>query len=152
MSYETLASQRNTVFSALDPDLPFLTARVAIHVDKLLAGTLKNRDQMILLSKKLSSSLSFEESEGTQHSLMDFATRTILGGALTETYGLQSTEKIEDLFLNAQEIAEVLEKGNPAKDREKLEQAGTFCVLLSRAAAAYSESIHDLRPTHPFRR
>lgn len=134
----------------LDPDLPFLAAKVAVDVDILLAGKLKDRSAMTQLAEKLLESTSL--SSGVQRPQMDFATLTILRGAVSETANTTSLTEVENLLERAREIAEILEKGTPDNNREKLEEAGNFCMALSQATAAHVESIRDLRPVHPFRK
>ncbi|MDI6735554.1 MAG: hypothetical protein QME42_05090 [bacterium] len=150
MSSTTLSPKQG--LRVLDPDLPFLAAEVAIDVDNLLAGTSEDQTAMRCLADKLLQSTELDSDSGTTRSQMDLATRTVLGEAVSETVKKESLKKIEDLLAKANQIAKVLVSDNPQNNREGLEQARNFCVALSRSAAAYSESIRDLRPSHPFRR
>ena len=152
MSSMLIPSEMKLGLRALDPDLPFLAAEVAIDVDILLAGKLIDRTAMRRLAEKLSQSIESDSSGGVPRSRMDMAALTILGEAVSETVDKDSLKKVEDLLAKASRIAEILANGDPNNNRDELEQAGNFCVALSRAAAAYSESIRDLRPSHPFRR
>lgn len=92
----------------LDPDLPFLAAKVAVDVDILLAGKLKDRSAMTQLAEKLLESTSL--SSGVQRPQMDFATLTILRGAVSETANTTSLTEVENLLERAREIAEILRK------------------------------------------
>lgn len=135
----------------LDPDLPFLAAEVAVDVDNLLAGRSKEQKAMWCLAEKLSQSIEIDEA-GKSRSRMDMATLTVLGEAVVELVKSESLRKVEDLLSKATQIAGVLGSENPENNRDELREVGHFCVALSRATAAYTESIRDLRPPHPFRR
>ena len=137
---------------ALDPDLPFLAAEVAIDVDNMLSGVSNDKTAMRILARKLLQSIDFDSTGVPPRSRMDMATLTVLGEAVSETVEKQSLKNVEELLAKASQIANVLARENPKEDRDALERAGTFCMALSRAAAAYSESIRDLGPSHPFRR
>ncbi len=140
-------------FHALDPDLPSLAAEVAIDVDNLLAGTSNDQTAMRQLANKLKQSIEDDSNGNLSRARMDMATVTVLGEAVLGTMERQNhRERIEDLLTKANEIALILGSADPKINREGLEEARVFCVALSRAAAAYSESIRDLRPSHPFRR
>lgn len=139
---------------ALDPDLPFLASEVAIDIDNLLAGVSTDQKAMRLLAGQLLNSIEVDSAGGPPRSQMDMATLTVLGEAILdlETVEEHSLGKVEDLLTKASQIANILSGDNPESNRKDLEQALSFCVALSRAAAAYSESIRDLRPSHPYRR
>ena len=144
----------NPGLRALDPDLPFLASEVAIDVDNLLAGVSVNQKAMRLLAEKLLNSIEIDSAGSPPRSQMDMATLTVLGEAILdlETVDVQPLGKVEDLLTKANQIATILLVDDPQNNPKDLEQARSFCVALSRAAAAYSESIRDLRPSHPFRR
>ena len=143
----------NPDLRALDPDLPFLASEVAIDVDNILAGVSVDQTAMRLLAEKLLNSIEVDTAGGPPRSQMDMATLTVLGEAILdlETVEKQSLGKVEDLLTKASQIANILSGDDPQNKPKDLEQARSFCVALSRAAAAYSESIRDLRPSHPFR-
>ena len=103
-------------------------------------------------AEKLTQAIESDSDGGPLRSRMDMATLTVLGEAVSETDKTQAMKSIEDLLTRANEITAVLAMDNPDSDRQGLEQARSFCVALSRAAAAYSESIRDLNPSHPYRR
>ncbi len=144
---------------ALDPDLPFLAAEVAIDIDNMLLGTSNDRTAMRRLAKKLSQGIEPDPDGGPLRSRMDVATLAVLGEAVSETRPKQSMKSIADLLTRTHEITAVLASDNPEdSDRQRLEQAMSFCVALSRATAAYSESIQDMDmdmdmdPSYPGRR
>jgi len=144
----------NPGLRALDPDLPFLASEVAIDVDNLLAGVSVDQKAMRLLAEKLLNSIEIDSAGGPPRSQMDMATLTVLGEAILDVDTVEdpSRGKVEYLLTKASQIANILSDDNPQSNRKDLEHALNFCVALSRASAAYSESIRDLRPSHPFRR
>lgn len=136
---------------ALDPDLPFLAAEVALDVENLLAGLGSDRAAMTRLAEILLVSVKLD-STSISCSRMDMATLNILGAAVAKTSDASSLREVEDLFQRAERIAEILLNGDPNRDSKAFEQAQSFCEALSCAAAAYTESIRELRSPHPFRR
>lgn len=152
MSSTITTSEDKQRLRVLDPDLPFLAAEVAIDVDNLLAGTSTDKIAMHRLAMMLSKSIERDTTSGSLSSRMDMATLTVLGEAVSETVDAHLLKKVDDLLTKASQIANVMASKNPLNDRNGLKQAGKFCVALSRVAAAYSESIRNLYPSHPFRR
>lgn len=148
----TFSITHNPMLRALDPDLPFLASEVAIDIDNMLSGISKDQTAMRRFAEKLSQAIESDSDRGSLSSRMDMATLTVLGEAVLETVENQSMKSIENLLTRANEITAVLASDKPDSDRQGLEQARSFCVALSRAAAAYSESIRDLNPSHPYRR
>jgi hypothetical protein len=152
MSSTIALPQEKWGLKALDPDLPFLAAEVAIDISNMLSGISNDQTAMRSLADKLLHSIEPVSAGVPPSSRMDMATLTVLGEAVSETIEKPPLRNVEDLFAKASQIANVLARENPKEDRDALQQAGSFCVALSRAAAAYSESIRDLGPPHPFRR
>lgn len=152
MSSTIASPQEKRGLKALDPDLPFLAAEVAIDVSNMLSGVSNDQTAMRNLADKLLHSIETGSTGVSPHSRMDMATLTVLSEAISETMEKQSLKNVGDLLAKASMIANVLARENPQADRDALGTARNFCVALSRAAAAYSESIRDLGPSHPFRR
>ncbi len=152
MSSTIASPQEKRGIKALDPDLPFLAAEVAIDVSNMLSGVSNDQTAMRNLADKLRHSIEPGSTGVPPHSRMDMATLTVLSEAISETMEKHSLKKVEDLLAKASMIANVLARENPQDDRDALGEARNFCVALSRSAAAYSESIRDLGPSHPFRR
>lgn len=152
MAFTMTQPQGNQGLRALDPDLPFLAAEVAIDIDNLIAGRSDDRTAMLRFAGILSQSIDTDPPTAPPRSRMDLATLTILGEAVSGMVEGNALKKLEDLLVRASEIASVLQNGDPKADKDKLNQAGNFCVALSQASAAYSESIRNLRPSHPFKR
>lgn len=152
MSSTMAPSTGTSGLRVLDPDLPFLASEVAIDVDNMLLGISDDRTAMRGLANKLLQSTDTASAGSPPRSRMDMATLTVLGEAISVVVDIQCLKKVEDLLAKASQIAKVLVSENPLDNPDELERARDFCVALSRAAASYSESIRDLRPSHPFRR
>jgi hypothetical protein len=144
--------QSNLGLRILDPDLPFLASEAAIDIDNLLSNRSEDLTAIRCLAERLRNSIESSGIGGSPRSLMDPATLTVLGEAVAETVGSESLQKVEDLLGEAAKIANSLSSGNPRENPLELEQARDFCVALSKAAIAYTKSIRDLQPSHPFRR
>jgi hypothetical protein len=144
--------QNSESLRASDPDLPFLASEAAVDIEILLTGGEENLSALRRLTDRLHNSLDFSNEDGTPRSLMDPATLSVLGEAVTETAKNESLRRVEDLISEAVKIFKALSDENLKNNKNELEQARDFCINLSKAAMAYRKSIRDLRPSHPFRR
>lgn len=139
---------------ALDPGLPLLASQAAIELDTLIAGEEIQPRAVHRLARILSNSFEtpIEAGQGATSvkSLMDPATVNVLSRAL-DTSG-HEVKDLEELIDKARSVANRLVETSKTAEQGTLERARTFCVALSRYAAAYRQSIHDLQPQHPFRR
>ncbi len=146
--------ESETRLRALDPALPLLASEAAIELDTIIAGEEVEPRAIHRLAKILRNSLetSAETAPGSTgaKSLMDPATINVLSRALV-TSGDEVTD-LQQLIVKAGSLADRLVETNSTTKPETLEWFRTFCVALSRYAAAYRQSIHDLQPQHPFRR
>ena len=138
--------------SALDPDLPFLASEAAVDIDNLLAQRREDFTAIHRLARRLRNSIESGTAGGPPRSLMDPATLTVLGEAISQSGGTSASPRIADLLAHAEYIANALSHESLSLDKKELERVRDFCIALSDAAAAYRKSIHDLRPSHPFRR
>ncbi|MBA7515519.1 hypothetical protein ES705_07561 [subsurface metagenome] len=153
MSTTITKNRKITSLRVLDPDLPYLASEAAIEYDNLLLGRKSNFKSVYILAERIRNSFEIDRGNGATRSLMDPATLTVLGEAINESQDQPKVNKLADLIKKAFSIADELLKNTNLKDnREELEWARTFCLALSRLAAAYHKSIFDLRPQHPFRR
>ena len=154
MSSTKETDQVQPAFRVLDPNLPFLASEVAIDLDNMLLQTADDREAMKSLASKLLSSIEEDSAGGLSHNRMDMATLSVLGEAISEIMHNKNNnlKKVEDLLTKAVEIAKLLLSEDLKSKKEKLLEARDFCVALSRAVTAYSESIRDIRPSNPFRR
>jgi len=151
MAYVTDPAQNKQGFRALDADLPFLASEVAIDIDNILKGKAKEQSAMRLLAEKLSGAIETDTQGTPLRSRMDMATLGVMGEAFSESFNMQSKQNINDLLAKAGQIIKILMDNNPGTNPSELKKAHSFCIALSRASAAYSESIRDLRTAHPNR-
>ncbi|MBM4327003.1 MAG: hypothetical protein FJ118_07550 [Deltaproteobacteria bacterium] len=150
MSQALAREEETQELRVLDADLPFLAVEAAIDIDNLLSNSGKDLKAMRKLADRLTKSV--DKPNGTPRSLMDPATLTVLGEALAQAGTTETLEKVDDLLLRAEKISQVLSSEDPTKNLTELKEARAFCLALSREAAAYRNSLSDLRPSHPFRR
>jgi len=139
-------------FSALDPGLPVLASEVAIDIDNILLGKSDDRTAMHFLAEKLSQAMEPDDADCHLPYRMDMATFTVLGDAISEAVWEKGSKDILALLEITNKIKAVLISDQSSNNHSDLEKARSFCVALSRAAAAYSDSIRNLHPSHPYRR
>jgi len=152
MSPSLTSPKNGNVLRVLDPDLPFLAAEAAVDIDNLLSSRSEDLTAIRRLAEQLKNSLKLRPLGEQPRSLMDPATLTVLGEAMLKVLHPFPPSKFEDLLSEASKIAEELSNAEPTSNPKEMQKARNFCLALSRAAAAYSKSIRDLRPSHPFRR
>ncbi len=146
-------SQGNQGLRALDADLASLASEAAIDIEYLLLKRETNSLAIQRLAERLNNSIEVTPTGDPPHSLMDPVTLTILNEAVAKAKNKKSLQKVEELLVEAAEIAKALSRANLMDNHEEeLKQARDFCVAFSRAVMAYHKSIHDLHPSHPFRR
>lgn len=138
---------------ALDPDLPFLASEAAVDIDNLLSDSSSEVESVKRLADILNNSFKGDVPGNSFKSFMDPATVTILGTAVIGSSSKNvSLKQVDDLLEKASLFAKSLSRENLLENRDELEEARDFCIALSRSVVAYRKSIHDLRPSHPFRR
>lgn len=153
MTLATTVEGNVPALHALDPNLPFLASEAAIELDALLCGEGTDLSAVRSLADRLRSAVPLQPADGGAQSFVDPATLGILGEAVSQAGGdAEAPQNVTDLMARASTIANDLAGSDPQSNREGLVWARAFCVGLSRSAAAYRKSIHDLRQPHPFRR
>ena len=151
--FSTIGSfQSSRGLNAHDPDLPLLASEAAIDIDNLLAERSDDLSAIKRLAQCLKDSIEVGTPGSEPRALMDPATLSVLGEAVSGTVNGGSLKKLEDLLVKASQIAGTLSSDTPMENPNELRQARDFCIALSRLVMAYHKSIDDLRPSHPFRR
>jgi hypothetical protein len=135
----------------MDPDLSFLAAKAAVELDNLAAGRPTKIVAARTLAERIHGSLGQSDGTAGPRSLMDPATLTVVSEAVSQTLP-DPVRTMDDLVREATSLASDLTEENPSEESAVIERVRTFCVALSRCAAAYRESVFSLRPTHPFRK
>ena len=131
--------------SAQDPDLPLLASEAAIDIDNLLSERSKDLTAIKRLAECLHNSIETGTSGSQPRALMDPATLSVLGEAVSGTLNGGPLKKLEDLLVKASKIAGTLSSDTPMENPDELRQAQDFCIALSRLVMAYHKSIEDLR-------
>jgi len=137
---------------ALDPELPSLASDAAVELDLLLNGERPDLQAVRQLAQRLQQSLDKPAPDQPARGLqLDTETQTILGQAFTQT-GADPATVLNDLLRRTEEVAQQLSSAEAGTDRTDLELQCAFCLALSQAAAAYRQSIFDMKPPHPHRK
>jgi len=134
-----------------DPDLPMLAAQAAIELDSLRRGKPIGLDTVSAVGNRLKSSVAISPSTG-KRAVIDSSTFVIVGQALDTTVCSGRLKTTEQLINGTGEIGELMTQLKEDAGAEEVEKIRNFCVALSKYAAAYRQSLHDLEPTHSFRR
>ena len=137
---------------AMDPGLPFLASQAAIEIDRVLAGMDTGLEAVKRLATQLRNSVTSDSSSGAAKSLIDPSTGSVFGRALAQGPSGRSIGSVDELVRELIATANKLPSSPTPEDPSSLEWARAFCVALSRFASAYRQSIHELRPAHPYRR
>lgn len=134
-----------------DPDLPMLAAQAAIELDSLRRGKPIGLTTVSEIENRLRNSLE-GSSESGKRAVLDSSTFAIVGQALDTTEWSGRLKTTEQLINGTGEIADAMHELNENTEAEQVERIRNFCVALSKYAAAYRQSLHDLEPVHSFRR
>jgi len=134
-----------------DPDLPMLAAQAAIELDSLRRGKPIGLTTVNEIENRLRNSLE-SSAENGKRAVLDSSTFAIVGQALDTTEWSGRLKTTEQLINGTGEIADAMHELNENAKSEQLEKIRNFCVALSKYAAAYRQSLHDLEPAHSFRR
>ena len=133
----------------MDPDLPYLASEAAVDIDNLIDRSSEDLNAILRLANKLKNSIEVEDLSKPPKSLMDPITLTIVGEAFTASRADASSD-VNNLLNETKKIAGVLANATGQSEPELI-NARDFCIALSKATMAYTISISDLQPSHPFR-
>ena len=142
--------------NVLDPELPALASNAAVELDLLINDEPTDLDSVRQLGERLNESLnkpSFDQPALGLH--VDIETETILGQAFLQAPEAKADSKtiLSELARRTEDIAQQLSSSDLETEGKKaLELPRAFCLALSQSAAAYRQSIYEVRPPHPFRR
>ena len=138
--------------NVLDPKLPWLASNAAVELDLLINGDETDLEAVKQLGERLRQTLDTpvagQPARGLQ---VDTETETVLGQAFAQA-GADPATILGELFRRTEQIAGQLSSAEAATERKTLEWQRAFCLALSQSAAAYRQSIFDVRPPHPYRR
>lgn len=138
--------------NVLDPKLPWLASNAAVELDLLINGGETDLEAVKQLGERLRQTLNKPTADQPARGLqVDTETETILGQAFAQA-GADPTTILGELFRRTEEIAGQLSSAAVGTERKALEWQRAFCLALSQSAAAYRQSIFDVRPPHPYRR
>ena len=137
---------------AIDPDLPMLAAQAAIELDNFALGRGSSASAVCKLASRLKNAFQPPNGTGSRRSLMDVSTKILVGRALDSSRIGSPTTEVNEKMGEVWEVANQLEVVGQHTAPDVLAQLRGFCTALAKNAASYRRSIHDLTPSHPFRR
>lgn len=140
------------MISVLDPKLSWLASNAAVELDLLINGGTVKLDAVKQLATHLRGTLHTPNSDSATRNLsVDTETELILGRAFAES-GDDPATILSKLMARTDEISEELSIAKEGFEQLSLETLRSFCLALSQSAAAYRQSVVDVRPPHPYRR
>jgi hypothetical protein len=134
-----------------EADLSSLASKAAIEIDNLILGRGKKHESIKKLAKKLSESIQGTFRTTECKSLINPTAVTIMGRAINKG-SIEKIDSVDEIIIQAQQIADTMNKSTGTHDKKQLEEIRTFCVALSISAASHRLSTADQRPKHPFRK
>jgi len=138
-------------------DLASLACNAAIELDNLLIGQAPTLDSVRKLAHRLTRELpTVVEASGEKH-LIDPSTIVVMSRVIRDSTWLRRPSHIQDLTQTAGNIAQQLlsvsdSRDTTQTDTSSLEQLRTFCLTLSKRAAAARGSAVETKPPHPYRK
>jgi hypothetical protein len=136
----------------MDTHLPSLASNAAVELDLLINGEETDLDAVRQLAERLRLSLDKPTPDQPARGLqVDTETETILGLAFTHA-GEDPSTILSRLLYRTEQVAKELSSIEASTERKALEWQRAFCLALSQSAAAYRQSMFEVRPPHPYRR
>lgn len=156
MNTNTLPSADETPDVALGEDLASLACNAAIELDNLLIGQRPPLLAVRKLAYRLTKDLPIAPDAASGKFLVDPSTVVVMNRVIRESSWLGRPSQVQELTQAAGKVAKQLlavsSDPNALADTGSLEQLRTFCLTLSRRAAASRGSAMETRPPHPFRK
>jgi hypothetical protein len=136
--------------SSTDANIPLLAIQAANELDEIIEGRATPLDSVRRLADVLKKSFRLPPTTGAVNCFVDSGTVAVFSHAIDESGPGGDVATLEDLIKRATEIVSTLETSTNGGDHSGLGSLRDFCIALSGAAAAYQQSIFELRPAHPF--
>lgn len=142
------------IVNVLDPKLPWLASNAAVELDLLINGEPVQLVAVKELGGRLRQALDKPAPDQPARRLnVDTATETVLGQAIMNmNTGADPATVLGELLHRMEQISGQLSAAETGTERSSLELLRAFCLALSQSAAAYRQSVIDVRPPHPYRR
>jgi hypothetical protein len=128
-----------------------LAAQAAIELDSLHRGKSIGLSTVNEIADRLLTSFD-RGGENGKRAAIDSSTFAIVGQALDSAEWSGRLKTTEELITEAGEVAKAMNDVTENAKPELVEKIRNFCVALSKYSAAYRQSLHDLTPSHNFRR
>jgi hypothetical protein len=144
----TTAKQNGRVqLSSTDVNIPLLAVEAANELDELIEGRTTTLESVSRLADVVKQSFRLGQSFEPRQNFVDSGTVAVFSQAIDESARRKVTT-MQELVKQAMEIVRTLESSAPGMN---LEGTRDFCIALSSAAAAYQQSIFEMRPLNPLR-
>ncbi len=137
--------------SSTDANIPLLAIEAANELDELVEGRHSSLESVARLAEILKRSFRLDQAGGRHQSFVDSGTVAVFSQAIDGSAAGERISSIDDLVARAVEIVDALEKSAAGNEGQSLKKMRDFCIALSKAAAAYQQSVYEMRPSHPFR-
>jgi hypothetical protein len=136
--------------SSTDANIPLLAIEAANELDEIIEGRSTTTESVHRLADLLKKSFRLQSASGAVDSFVDSGTVAVFSHAIDESAPGSNVATLDGLIKRATEIVGTLEKSSSGSVKSGLVTLRDFCIALSSAAAAYQQSVFELRPTHPF--
>ncbi len=141
----------------MEGDLRSVANQAAIEIDNVIIDHANRLEAVRRLGQMLSSAVSQVENPDAPNSNLNPTTAIAVTCALSDSRQLHITQ-LNELMLHTNEITQDLQRlaTDPVRfkagEMENLVKMRSFCLALSKRAAAIGGALIDRKPEHPFRR
>jgi hypothetical protein len=132
-----------------DLDLCLLASNAAVELDDLLLGRSSHMDSVHELAEILGRIGEPDTAESPLAMRVDPYAALVVSNALDESRWCTPLATLADLAREAGTIAARLHDSRTSQS-DSIERMRSFCIALSKSAAAYGDSLKALRPRRPF--
>jgi hypothetical protein len=151
MNAINLSVNENVELSSTEANVPLLAIEAANELDELIEGRITDLNSVKGLAEILRRSFKLGQPIGQKQGFVDSGTVAVFSQAIDESVTGHQIVTLDDLVARALEIVNNLENTAAGKDDIGINKMRDFCIALSNSAAAYQQSVYELRPSHPFR-
>jgi hypothetical protein len=137
--------------SSTEANIPLLAIEAANELDEFTEGRATSFDYVKRLAEILKKSFRLDQKSEHRQSFVDSGTVAVFSQAIDYLAPGEQISTLEELAQRAMEIVSGLEQSASSQEKFDLKKMRDFCIALSNAAAAYQQSIYEMRPSHPFR-
>lgn len=145
-----ITQEQEIELSSTAANIPLVAAQAANELDELIEGRASSFNAVKGLADILKKSFRLDAAFERQSSFIDSGSVAVFAQAFDEVSAGHEISSVDDLIKRAVEIVKSLEKSSSDGEHGGVKALRDFCIALSNAAAAYQQSVYDMRPSHPF--